>query len=97
MSASYPNGEVVFNISKATTRKELISIDGVSEHQRRMQGINLSGGPTNAAEFCQEIFSAPTFDVLCDRFLTNVNQPTSESLSTIEMRKQINAELGYVY
>lgn len=60
VSASYPNGECVFNISKETTKKELISIDGVSEHTRRMQGINLSGGATNAVEFTTGMFKMPT-------------------------------------
>lgn len=59
VSASYPNGESVFNISKETTKKELISIDGVSESVRRMQGINLSGGATNAVEFCTGMFKVP--------------------------------------
>lgn len=60
VSASYPNGECVFNISKETTKKELISIEGVSEHVRRMQGINLSAGATNAVEFTTGMFKMPT-------------------------------------
>ncbi|BAW19225.1 putative T4-like DNA polymerase [Ralstonia phage RP31] len=59
VSASYPNGESVFNISKETTKKELISIEGVSENVRRMQGINLSAGATNAVEFCTGMFHMP--------------------------------------
>lgn len=59
VSASYPNGESVFNISKETTKKELISIEGVTEHVRRMQGINFSGGATNAVEFCTGMFHMP--------------------------------------
>lgn len=59
VSASYPNGESVFNISRETTKKELISIDGVSESVRRMQGINLSAGATNAVEFCTGMFHMP--------------------------------------
>lgn len=60
VSASYPNGECVFNISKETTKKELISIEGVSEHTRRMQGINLSAGASNAVEFTTGMFKMPT-------------------------------------
>lgn len=59
VSASYPNGESVFNISKETTKKELLSIEGVTEQVRRMQGINLSGGATNAVEFCTGMFKMP--------------------------------------
>lgn len=68
VSASYPNGGAALNISKETTSKELIDIEGVSEKQRRAQGINLSAGYTNAVEFCCEIFSAPTLTDLLVEF-----------------------------
>lgn len=60
VSASYPYGEAVFNISRETTHFELIDIEGVSEFDRRMQGINLSAGATNAVEFCTTMFGLPT-------------------------------------
>lgn len=60
VSASYPYGEAVFNISRETTHLELIDIEGVSEFDRRMQGINLSSGATNAVEFCTTLFKLPT-------------------------------------
>lgn len=60
VAASYPNGGAVFNISKETTAKEIISIAGVDEYTQRMQGINLCGGHTNAVEFCCNIFKMPT-------------------------------------
>lgn len=59
VSASYPNGGEVFNISKHTTSKEIIDIEGVSEYQRRMQGVNISGGATNAVEVCTNILGLP--------------------------------------
>jgi hypothetical protein len=62
VAASYPNGECTFNISKETTRKELIKIEGVSNRTQRIQGINLSGGATNAYEVCVDLFSMPTMD-----------------------------------
>lgn len=61
VSASYPNGECTLNISKETTRKEIISVEGVDDEVMRMQGINLSGSQTNAAEFCQTVFNCPHF------------------------------------
>ena len=60
VSASYPWGEACLNISKKTTHLELIDIEGISEHVRRMQGINLSAGATNAVEFCTALFGLPT-------------------------------------
>jgi hypothetical protein len=66
VSASYPNGIIVFNISKETTMKELISIEGVNEDTKRMATINLSGGCTNAVEICNTIFGLPTLDKWLD-------------------------------
>lgn len=68
VSASYPNGGEVFNISKHTTSKEIIDITGVSEYQRRMQGVNLSGGHTNAIEVCTNILGLPPMTDLLARF-----------------------------
>lgn len=59
---------MVGNISKETTHKELISIEGVSEHVRRMEGLNLSGGKTNSVEFCTEMLGLPTMNQLLDEF-----------------------------
>ena len=68
VSASYPNGECVFNVSKETTVKEIISIDGVDEYTQRMMGINLSAGHTNAVEICCNLFKMPTLIDLLDEF-----------------------------
>jgi len=68
VSASYPNGGCVFNISKETTKTELCRIRDVSETVQRMQGINLSGGHTNAVEFCTGMFKMPTMEQMLDAF-----------------------------
>lgn len=60
VSASYPNGGAVFNMSKETTHKEICMIRGIDEFTQRMQGINLSGGATNAVEFCSSMYQLPT-------------------------------------
>jgi len=64
VAASYPNGEVCFNVSKETTSKELISINNLSVNNNRvkMQIINFSGGATNAVEFCTELMNLPTLE-----------------------------------
>lgn len=69
VKSSYPFGECVFNISKENTRLELIDIEGISEYDRRMQGLNLSGGPTNAVEIVTTLFSGPTMNQMLDRFI----------------------------
>lgn len=68
VSASYPNGGAVMNMARNTTVKELISIEGVSDYTRRMQGINLSGGATNAVEICCNLFAMPTLVEMADAF-----------------------------
>ena len=64
VAGSYPNGQAVFNISKGTTRTELISIEGIDEEVFRMHGMNLSGGSTNALAYCQAMFVFPTLTEL---------------------------------
>lgn len=69
VSASYPNGECVFNISKSTTRKELCKVQGVQEYMQRMQGINLSAGHVNAVEFCENMYGMPSLETLLHAFM----------------------------
>jgi len=68
VAGSYPNGGSVFNISKETTHMELCKINGVTEEMRRMQGINLSGGATNAVEFACGMYHLPTMEKLLKTF-----------------------------
>lgn len=68
VEGTYPNVEVLANISKETTSKELCRIDGVSETVQRSVGINLSGGYVNAVEICVSLYGAPTFDELLQGF-----------------------------
>ena len=73
VSASYPYGSVVFNESKATTKKELCKVEGVTEYQQRMSGINLSAGATNAVEFCTTMFKLPDLDKVLSIFESENN------------------------
>lgn len=68
VTASYPNGGSVFNISKQTTYRELCKIEGVSEIQQRMQGLNLSSGHVNAVEICCGLFSMPDMPTMLGAF-----------------------------
>jgi len=68
VSSSYPSNQAVFNISKETTKKELISVEGKEWSDVKLQTINLSGGYTNAVEFCTELLDLPTLDTLLDQF-----------------------------
>lgn len=68
VAASYPNGGAVFNISRETTAKEIVKIEGVDEFTQRMMGINLSSGHTNAVEVCCGLMGMPTLTQLLDAF-----------------------------
>lgn len=68
VSAAYPTNEVVGNVCQETTFRELGAIDGVTEEVRRTQGINLTGGYSNAVEFCVNMFHVPDFMQLLDAY-----------------------------
>lgn len=68
ISAAYPSNGVALNISKETTVKELLSIKGVDITTRKHQGMNLSGGHTNAVEFMSKMFKAPTIFEMDDLY-----------------------------
>lgn len=88
VSASYPNGGAVFNISKETTHRELIEIEGVAEIDQRMEGINLSGGHTNAVEFCTTLYKLPTFDELLAEFEVDMDLPLDTMSITHDIRQR---------
>ena len=56
------------NVSKETTKKEIVSVAGVDLYRQKMEGINLSGGHSNAVEFCTTMFHFPQLSVLLDHF-----------------------------
>lgn len=69
VAASYPIGELCFNIGKATTKRELIRVEGVDETTMRMMTINFSGGASNAVEICTKLFNMPPMDEMLDAFM----------------------------
>lgn len=66
--AAYPNATSVANVSKATTKRELISIDGIEEVIFRSQNLNLVLGQTNAVEYCSKMFNMPSAPELLKLF-----------------------------
>lgn len=69
ITATYPTGECIANISRETTVCELVAVEGLDERTQRSVGINLTGGHVNAAEICTRVFKAPTYDVLLADYL----------------------------
>ena len=76
VEGTYPNEEIILNISKETTAAELSKIQGISTPVQRAIGINLSGGNVNAVEICMQAFNAPSFDELLVHFQRTINQPS---------------------
>ena len=68
VEGTYPNVEIIMNISKETTAQELCYIQDVPEVYRRSIGINLSGGFVNATEICMQVFNSPSFATLLDAY-----------------------------
>ena len=66
--SSYPNCILVANVSKRTTRKEIIRIGKIPEPVFRMQNLNFVFGPTNMVEYAQTMLGFPTFDELDKAF-----------------------------
>ena len=63
-TSAYPNGILTLNISKRTTKRELIEILGIPESLFRRQNLNLVIGETNAIEYCVNMFGFDTPDEL---------------------------------
>lgn len=68
VEGTYPNVEIIMNISKGTTAQELCYIKNVPEIYRRAIGVNLSGGFVNAVEICMQVYGAPSFNTLLAAF-----------------------------
>lgn len=64
VAAAYPHGQIVFNVSKETTKKEILSIEGIDEYVFRKQNINLLSGHVNSIEYCTTMFGFPAMDDL---------------------------------
>lgn len=69
MEGTYPNEEILLNISRSTTMMEVVDIQGATEIQRRSVGAHLSGGDVNAAEICRELFKAPDLEKILELYL----------------------------
>ena len=60
VASAYPNATRAANVSKDTTHRELIKIQGFTKEIFMRQNINLTYGITNALEYCQTMFNMPS-------------------------------------
>lgn len=74
VTSSYPNGNSALNTSRETMTKELISIEGVDERERRECGINMSGGFVNSVEITQALFGAHSMIEMLTKYREQKNK-----------------------
>jgi hypothetical protein len=58
--SAYPSAGVACNISKQTTKKELVSIEGMTKDEFLYENINLFSGSINAIEYVCTMHNFPT-------------------------------------
>lgn len=65
IGSTYPNGEILMNLSKMTTMMEVCRVAGVLPSKQRLLGVNLTGGPVNSIEIMTDVMKAPNpFELL---------------------------------
>ena len=70
-TSSYPSDIIVANVSKETTKREIITIEGIDESVFRLQNINCLGGSVNAVQYCTTMFNFPQPEDVYKYFLEN--------------------------
>lgn len=68
IGSTYPNGEIILNLSKMTTMFEVARIAGLGAEQQRLLGINLTGGVVNSVEIMMMAMKAPSPFELIDAY-----------------------------
>lgn len=68
IAGTYPTNGQVCNISKTTTKREVLEIVGIDEETKRRAGINLCGGHVNAVEIVCDLFGAKTLDQMVESY-----------------------------
>lgn len=60
--SAYPNSINAANISRETTSKEIIDIEGLDREDYMNQNINAIFGRVNSVEYCCTMLNFPTFE-----------------------------------
>lgn len=65
---SYPSDTLAENVSKSTTRREIITIVDVPEEIFRLENINLLSGKCNSIEYCTNMFNFPSVEKMIELY-----------------------------
>ena len=57
--SGYPSNGMASNVSKDTTSKQVLEIEGVDKDLFKLQNINLMFGKVNSIEYCNTMFNFP--------------------------------------
>jgi len=58
--SGYPSDGEAANVSKETTKKELLSVEGVEKEDFMLQNINIIMGSVNALEYGETMYKLPS-------------------------------------
>lgn len=67
--SGYPNNIQTGNVSKATTWRELLSVDGIDKEMFKKENINLLMGPSSHIQYCQIMLNFPSVSEV-DEYIT---------------------------
>lgn len=70
--SGYPSNTIAANISRDTTSRELISVQGVLKDEFKKQNMNLLFGKINTIEYCNTMFKFPNTMDLMDSIANNI-------------------------
>lgn len=62
--SSYPSDTRAANVSKDTTSRILLGIDGYTKEEFMLQNINLFFGKVNSGQYCTTMLNFPTYTEL---------------------------------
>ncbi len=68
VGSAYPTNQCVFNVSKETTKRELISVKGLHFDTFSLLNINALSGEVNAVDYCTQMFGFPSLAELEKHF-----------------------------
>lgn len=68
ISSAYPTNTCVFNVSKETTKRELITVKGLHKDSFSLLNINALSGAVNAVDYCTQMFKFPSLAELEKHF-----------------------------
>lgn len=58
--SGYPSNTMAANVSKDTTHREIIDIEGIARDIFKIQNMNLAYGITNSIEYSMVMFNLPS-------------------------------------